>query len=168
MALIVIIIYGTGSVYGYYRDGRTASGNTFVADRCWTQTTRADFTAGVQSNVDLAAVPGDVVLGTTGGHYRASGTEASQVFDSGKAGTSYDLLAWYATLPASTGITFQVRASNTSFAKGSGSPAWTSVGGTSPVATGLPKGRYFQWRATLTTSNNAVSPALHSVDVWYN
>jgi hypothetical protein len=119
ISVITIIVYGTGSIYGNYRYDRIASGNTFTVDRCWTQTTQADFTAGVQNNVDLTTVSGDVVLSKTGGRYRASGTEASQVFDSGKAGSAIDLLAWSAALPAQTGITFEVRASNTSFTRGS-------------------------------------------------
>ena len=44
---------------------------------------------------------------------------------------------------------------------------WTSVGGTTPVASGLPFGRYMQWRATLATTDQAVTPVLSEVVVDY-
>ena len=147
-----------------------ATGNTFTAftSIIWNQTTQADFTAGSNTNVDLTAVPGDVLLGKTSGHYRASGNLRSQVLNTGKKGTVVDLLTWNVTLPASTSITFSVRASDTSFSATAGSPAWINVGSASPVSAGLPKGQYVQWRANLATSNNSVTPALHDVQIWYH
>lgn len=100
--------------------------------------------------------------------YTSWGTIASQVLDTGVAGATWDLLSWDETLPAGTDITFEVRASDTPFAAGDPMPAWTSVGGTSPVLFGLPIGRYKQWRATLTTSNSNYTPILHEVRVWYD
>ena len=100
--------------------------------------------------------------------YYSSGTIASQVLDTGAAGTSWDGLIWNETLQSNTDITFEVRASNTSFTKEAASPSWTAVGGTSPVTSGLPSGRYMQWRATLTTSDlNNNTPTLHEVTVVY-
>jgi len=98
-----------------------------------------------------------------------SGRIASQVFDSGIPGASWDRLFWDETLPAGTDITFEVRASDTSFARDDATPAWISVGGTSPVASGLPAGQYKQWRATLAaSSSSANTPVLQEVRVWYN
>jgi hypothetical protein len=99
--------------------------------------------------------------------YVSSGTIASQVFDTGIAGAKWDALFWNETLPSSTDITFEVRASDTSFAKNATTPSWTFVGGTSPVTSGLTSGRYLQWRATLTTSDTSKTPTLQEVTIDY-
>jgi len=100
--------------------------------------------------------------------YVSSGTIASQVLDTGISGATWNALFWDETAPASTSITFEVRASNTSFLPDSGEPpSWVSVGGTSPVTSGLPSGRYLQWRATLTTSDISKTPTLHEVTIDY-
>jgi len=99
--------------------------------------------------------------------YAAAGTIASQVLDTGIAGAKWDALFWDETLPSNTNITFEVRASDTTFTKDAATPSWTFVGGTSPVTSGLPSGRYMQWRATLTTSDTSKTPTLHEVTVEY-
>ncbi len=99
--------------------------------------------------------------------YVSPGTLASQVLDTGVAGASWNVLFWDEILTSNTDITFEVRASDTLFAKGDASPSWTSVGGTSPVTSGLPSGRYMQWRATLTTSDTSETPTLNEVRVYY-
>jgi hypothetical protein len=101
--------------------------------------------------------------GYTSGLYYASGSIASNVWDTGAADQTWTYLGWQETLTASTDITFEARASNTSFLKDNNTIPWISVGGASPVTTGLPSGRYMQWRATLTTSSNLYTPVLHSV-----
>jgi hypothetical protein len=83
------------------------------------------------------------------------------------AGTTWNGLFWDETLLANTDIVFEVRASDTLFAKDAASPGWTGVGGTSPVISGLPSGRYIQWRATLSTTDPAETPVLHEVRVYY-
>ena len=103
----------------------------------------------------------------TGG-YVSSGAIASQVLDTGAAGANWTELNWSETLEADTDITFEVRASDTSFAKDASTPSWTSVGGASPVTSELPSGRYVQWRATLSTSDNSKTPTLHDVTVSYS
>ncbi len=77
-------------------------------------------------------------------------------------------MSWDETLHANSNITFEVRASDTAFAKDASSPAWIPVSGTSPVTSGLPSGRYMQWQASLSTSNNLYTPVLHSVMVGYS
>jgi len=99
--------------------------------------------------------------------YVSSGTIASQVLDTGVAGAGWDALFWDETLPSNTDITFEVRASDTAFTKNAATPSWTFVGGTSPVTSGLPSGRYLQWRATLTTSDTSKTPTLHEVTIDY-
>ena len=99
--------------------------------------------------------------------YYTSGTLASQVLDTGASGATWNMLFWDETLQSNTDITFEVRASDTSFGAGDASPSWNAVGGTSPVMSGLPAGRYKQWRATLTTSDTDNTPTLHEVRVYY-
>jgi hypothetical protein len=96
-----------------------------------------------------------------------SGTIASAVFDTGKSGTVWNDLKWIETIPSGTDINFAVRASNTPFTKGSATPAWTPVGGTSPISIGSISGRYLQWRATLTTTDTSKTPTLREVTVTY-
>jgi len=97
-----------------------------------------------------------------------SGTIASQVLNTTIAGATWDMLSWDETLVSGTNIAFEVRASNAPFLKTDVSPAWISVGGTSPITAGLPSGQYKQWRATLTTANSTLTPVLHEVRVWYD
>jgi hypothetical protein len=100
--------------------------------------------------------------------YISSGTIASQVLDTGTVAASQDALFWDRTIPVGTTITFDVRASDTLFTKSDSSPAWTSVGGTSPVTSGLPLGRYKQWRANLATSDSSNTSVLHEIRVYYH
>ncbi|MDD1677408.1 MAG: hypothetical protein LUQ40_06715, partial [Methanomicrobiales archaeon] len=170
--LCAAITLGFGTTRCGFQASATAAGNTFTSwsSSVWTQTNAGDFGAGSITDVDLATVPGDVVLArsdTVPFPYLASGTLASAVFDSGSEGTSWDGLFWDESVGASTGITLEVRASDTAFLKDDGSPAWTAIGGISPVTTGLPQGRYCQWRATLSTTDPDSSPVLHEVRTWY-
>ena len=120
----------------------------------------ADAPASVSLGGALALVAGD-----TG--YANSGTVASQVLDTGVAGARWDALFWDETLQSNTDITFEVRASDTAFTEDAAIPPWTSAGGASPVTSGLPSGRYMQWRATLTTSDTSETPTLQEVRVYY-
>jgi len=83
-------------------------------------------------------------------------TVASSVNDTSQVNAGWDLLGWDKTLPSGTDITFEVRASDTLFLKGDGTPPWQD-------ASLLPNGRYQQWRATLTTTDSANTPVLHEV-----
>jgi hypothetical protein len=106
-------------------------------------------------------------LGSEVGMYVSSGTLASQVRDTGVALARWDALFWDETLQSNTDITFEVRASDTLFAKDAATPFWIPVGGTSPVILGLPSGRYMQWRATLTTSDTTKTPTSREVRVYH-
>ncbi|MFC1943115.1 fibronectin type III domain-containing protein [Chloroflexota bacterium] len=100
--------------------------------------------------------------------YYPSGTIASQVFDTAYDTSEWPELAWDETLPSGTDITFEVRASDTAFLKTDATPSWTSVGSSSPVTTGLPSGRYKQWRVTLTPNGSGtLTPTLQEVRVYY-
>jgi hypothetical protein len=102
--------------------------------------------------------------------YVTSATVASSVLDTGRAGSSWDALIWDETLPSSAAdITFEVRASDTLFAKDADNAtlAWIPVGGTAPIPWELPAGQYKQWRATLTTADTSVTPLLSEVQVYH-
>jgi hypothetical protein len=106
------------------------------------------------------------IAGSSG--YKNAGTIASPVFDTGNTGKRWDALQWDNAIIAGTNITFEVRASDTIFAMSDSTPLWTAAGWPSPVSSGLPSGRYFQWRATLSTSDPSKTPVLSEVRVWYS
>ena len=147
----------SGYVYGFRGNGTAAFWKYDIIGNSWTPMANAP--ASVADGGALAFV------GTS--TYVSSATMASQVRDTGVAGARWDALFWDETLPANTDITFEVRASDTLFLKDAVTPAWTPVGGTSPISSGLPSGRYMQWRATLTTSNAAVTPLLREVRLYH-
>jgi hypothetical protein len=107
-------------------------------------------------------------VGSEQGMYVSSGTLASIVWDTGVTGARWDALFWDEALKSGTDITFKVRASDTQFLKDAATPSWVSVGGTSPVTSGLPSGQYMQWQASLTTSDTSKTPVLHEVRVYYS
>ena len=60
--------------------------------------------------------------------YTYAGTLASVVNDSGKPGTKWYNIFWSGTTnPGVTNITFQVRASDTTFLPGAAAPSWINV-----------------------------------------
>ncbi|QYZ78809.1 DUF2341 domain-containing protein [Methanofollis formosanus] len=102
-----------------------------------------------------------------GGHYLSPGTITSDVLDTTANDSKWDSLAWTASIPAETNISFEVRASNANFSYNNATLAWTPVGNISPVSTNLPSRRYLQWRANLSTDDTTVTPVLQEVRVWY-
>jgi hypothetical protein len=110
--------------------------------------------------------PANLGWGDEEGQYLSPGTIASQVLDTGVAGARCDGLFWDAIVASGTDITFRVRASD-SLSGGFPGASWVSVGGTSPVVSGLPSGRYMQWEATLTTSDASNTPTLQEVRVYH-
>jgi hypothetical protein len=116
------------------------------------------------SPADFYVVWSETQIGT------ASGSIASQVLDTGEAGTEWSRLSWGEILESGSDITFEVRASDISFLKYATTPSWVAVGGTYPVTSGLPSGRYMQWRALLTTDDIGeidVAPVLNYVIIVY-
>ena len=99
--------------------------------------------------------------------YSSSGTVSSQILDTGVVGATWSELSWDEIAASGTVITFEVRASDTAFLKNAGTPSWISVGANSPVSSGLPSGRYMQWRVTLLTSYKSRTPMLSEVIVSY-
>jgi len=146
-----------GYVYGFGGNGTAAFWRYDIPGNSWTSVANA------LGNVTDGGALAFVAVNT----YVGLANLASQVRDAGTAGARWDGLFWDETLPANTDITFEVRASDTLFAAGDALPAWTPVGGTSPITLGLPSGRYMQWRATLTTSNASATPVLHEVRLYH-
>jgi len=90
-------------------------------------------------------------------------TIASDVCNTGHAGAGWDLLGWSNSSVSGTSITFEVRASNTSFLKGDSTPAWQPYSVIPTI-----NGTYHQWRATLNTFNGSVTPLLNEVRDLYS
>lgn len=152
-----------GSTYLYaFRGGNFSSFWRYnISGNSWNDTLVADPTSGVGWGGSLVYVP----AGPT--PYASPGSLASQVLDTTTAATRWDVLDWNKTLPAGTALTFEVRASDTPFVKTNSTLSWISVGGTSPVFSGLPAGRYKQWRANLSTSDPAKTPYLSDATIYY-
>lgn len=150
---------GLGYIYAFRGAGTTALWRYDVPSNTWTTMTNA--LGNVAAGGALAFVPAST--------YVTSATIASQVLDTGVPGDRWDALMWEETLAASTDVTFEVRASDTLFTADADNAtlAWIPVGGTSPLGSGLPAGQYKQWRATLTTTDIAVTPLLNEVRVYH-
>jgi hypothetical protein len=102
-------------------------------------------------------------------HYsQTSGSLASSVLDTGLGGAKWQVLSWDGTLPASTSLTLEVRASDTLFLKGASSPSWVAAASPSPIGSSLPAGRYKQWRATLTTTDVSKTSVLSEVRLYWS
>ncbi|MFH1003352.1 MAG: hypothetical protein V1780_04330, partial [Chloroflexota bacterium] len=126
------------------------------------------FDAEMANNTDYLYIDDIKIVTTAVGQYQSLGTLASAVYDTGEAGATWNQLAWDETLTSGTNISFQVRASDTAFAQDAATPVWINLGSAdSPVIAGLPSGRYLQWRATLSTSDNTHTPTLHEVRASY-
>jgi hypothetical protein len=150
---------GSGYVYGFGGNGSTAFWRYDALNGVWT--VMANALGNVSAGGALAFVPASA--------YVTSATIASRVWDTGTAGDIWDALGWDNATPLNTGITFEVRASDTLFTADADNAtlAWIPVGGTSPVGPGLPDGQYQQWRATLATTDVAVTPLLNEVRLHY-
>ncbi len=103
-----------------------------------------------------------------GNYYVTSGTFISQVFDSGKSGTSWDYLWWTEEQPALTDITVAVRTGNTA-TPGGGWSDWSSEmenpWGNEIVVTSA---RYIQYRVTFSSDDPLVSAFLEDITINYD
>jgi len=166
LALTAVCLAGSiGWTSGSLSDRESSIGNVFTSwtSTLWKQATQQDFAAGVLNSVDISS-SGNVTLAAN----CTSGTIASRVLDTGIPGTRWDALFWDETLPISTNVTFEVRASDALFGANETSPSWASPEAASPIISGLPSGRYKQWKATLSTSDISRTPVLSDVRVYYH
>jgi len=154
-----------GSTYIYAFRGNTNPGfwRYTISSDTWNDSAVSD----LSSEINVGWGGSLVYVPSSLGPYYNSGSLASQVKDTEEAGARWDALDWDTPLVDGTGIALEVRASDSIFSKDNTTLSWISVGGTSPVYTGLPTGRYFQWRATLTTSDTAITPVLNEVRAYY-
>ena len=91
----------------------------------------------------------------------AAGTCTSPTFDGVRSETAWPDLTSAHALPAGTGLAWEVRAADSADASGP-LAAWQPYDGN---PSSLPRGRYFQWRATLLSSpDRLASPAIESID----
>jgi hypothetical protein len=95
-----------------------------------------------------------------GPSYVSSGSYTSCQLDAG-VGNEWQTLSWDASLPASTGVTVETRAS----VDGVVWSGWSSVG-SSGSGLGV-AGRYAQYRLQLSTSNTQTTPLINAVSLNY-
>ncbi|KKU82614.1 MAG: Peptidase M23, partial [Candidatus Amesbacteria bacterium GW2011_GWC2_47_8] len=152
---------------------RSGTSNTNMYD--WYRSTSDTYPGGTPVNSTNSGSTwtigtNDRVFSTYEQTYVSSGTQASDVLDTGTPDTKFQLLTWIETLPSGTNVTFEVRALSTAFLKDDADPAWTSLGtGDSPQdLTSVLSGtsRYFQWRATFLATATE-TPVLEEVTVDY-
>jgi len=99
--------------------------------------------------------------------YVTDGTFTSQVLDSDSADTDWQTLFWNETLPTDTDITVAVRSGNAAVPDATWSAFSSEYTDSSGIDISSQAGRYFQYRATLSTTNVAVTPALGDVVITY-
>jgi type II secretory pathway pseudopilin PulG len=98
----------------------------------------------------------------------SSGVYESSVYDAGESVTWYQA-AWDEFLPAGANITVATRTGPTPTPGGAGWSSWSAeLTDQLGSAIASPANRYFQYRASLSTANQAVTPRLNSVIVTYN
>lgn len=163
LIVILVISMGVGEVMCGLSDTEVSTGNHASGwiPFSWRQTSAADFEEGITDNTDIVSSPGNVLLSTIG-----LGTFTSAVLDTGKAGSLFDSAFWNRSLPGSTTLMLEVRASD-GLSLGEPDSSWSSLGGgTSASLDGL-TGQYVQWRATFTSSEPGDTPVLEEVRIYY-
>jgi hypothetical protein len=133
------------------------------------------------SGANWGLLPNNADLGfktyiTTTPSYAGSGDFIAGVNDSNPSGSGtphISSLSWTASTPANTTVKFQLATSVSetgpfNFIGPDGTAATFFT--TTPVTPAAEKfqGRYFQWRAFLSTTNSAATPVLNDVTVCYN
>jgi hypothetical protein len=148
---------------------RGGSTNAFwqynLSSQTWT--VLSNVPAAVGAGGSLAYVPRNVSVPLYTSVYVPYGNITSVVNNTGISGTTWYSLVWSNSTTTGVNITFRVRASDTSFLPNAASPSWVVAGWPSPVTTGLPTGRYFQWQANLTTTDLNKTPRLDDVSLCY-
>jgi len=97
--------------------------------------------------------------------YYKAGNFTSQVFDAGSFAT-WDNISWGESLPAGTEIVLRTHLCDDSECSGEAS-IWGAPFGSSPQVFANNVSRYFQYRATLNTSDLTIAPVLQWVNVSY-
>jgi hypothetical protein len=117
---------------------------------------------------DLTAGSGAVSVDSLGQSplYNSQGSFESRVFDAGGTNVTWGALTGAFTATGPTTIAFETRTGQTPNA---GDATWSAY---QPLGTGAaivsPKARYIQYRATLATSDNRVTPSVDRVAIGYD
>jgi hypothetical protein len=93
--------------------------------------------------------------------YPSPGTFESRVFDAGNVNAVWGALTPAVAAPAGTSVAFETRSSTDG----------TTFSGYQPVVNGAiqsPKGRFIQYRATLSAADNRFTPSFDSVQIAYD
>ncbi|MCW4025614.1 MAG: hypothetical protein NWF01_11365 [Candidatus Bathyarchaeota archaeon] len=98
-------------------------------------------------------------------YYAASGTLVSSAFDSGSAYTNWNMISWTALTSNETSVQFRVRTAASQAELSSAE--WSQYYDTSNSALSVNQNRWIQYEATLSTSNNTVTPVLYDVTINY-
>jgi hypothetical protein len=100
--------------------------------------------------------------------YVSSGTFLSSVLDTDSGNAAWDLYYFTSVLPANTTLTVAVRSGNAATPDGT----WSAFSSESSTSGGtvitVPAARYFQYRASLSTIDTNVTPALDKIIVTYS
>jgi len=119
------------------------------------------------SSSEAFAVGNGGVIWHYGSHYRTSGDYVSRVFDAG-ASVSWGHLFWNELLPDGTDLTIATRTGNTPVPDGTWSAWSTELTDPNFAPITSPAGRYFQYRAIMSTTDQFATPRLNSVSIYFN
>ena len=119
-------------------------------------------TAGIQEKYYCTQVY--VVVDYTGTQYAASGSVISSVFDAEEEVSSWGNISWNPTSqPSGTSLTLQTKTGNTPTPDGTWSDWSTPYTTPTGQAITSPVGRYIQYKAALSASDNSKTPTLTNV-----
>ncbi len=148
--------------------GVTAGSNFYAllaANYNFTETTASTVSLPIRT-VDYTGTGSDPYLSvdyTTGASYAASGTYTSGVIDLGSA-APLDTITYNKTTPASTSLTVDVRAGDSSDLS---AVSWTTGVSSGADISSLGTHRYVQYRANLSTSDASATPSLDDITINY-
>ena len=97
--------------------------------------------------------------------YAASGTLLGKIVDSQVPAARWVEARAAADLPPGTGVRLELRVSDAEERWEEEASPWTEIAPEGAVPDALPRGRYAQWRARLSTTNAVVTPTLRSVSL---
>ena len=96
--------------------------------------------------------------------YFASGSYSSQVFDTGRGGTTFENISWGESKPENTNIKLYVAVSSDNSTWSNWAGPYTNKAGENII---IQKGRYVKWKAVFTTDNENRTPVLTDVTINY-
>lgn len=154
----------------YSRMALTITSSDYVSNAVidWTDNLYSDFITGTTTNTSVLGI-GSITL--TGPSYNTNGIYTSKSLDTGFT-ANYTIIAWTSITPAGTTLSFQVRAADSIAAlnaaafsgpDGSTDDYYTISGAT--LNETVNENQYIQYRAYLSTTDNAKTPELQEVTI---